>query len=70
MVATGWGKITNDRRQVLKVSCPKSFGKKDTDGGADQDWADCGEINGAFSEKYYLFIFRTLTNLMLDQMYY
>ena len=28
--------------------------------------ADCG----VFSEKYYCFIFRTLTNLMLDQMYY
>ena len=21
LVATGWGKITNDRREVLKVSC-------------------------------------------------
>ena len=47
LVATGWGKITNDRREVLKVSCPKSIQEslhtKNTVGEA-----DCGEIDGVF----------------------
>ena len=51
LVATGWGKITNDRREVLKVSCQnllsRIFYKKNTVG---------AEHCGVFSEKVLPFL--------------